>query len=72
MGASGGSTIFGMDLNAPSNTLKIDNNGYIRAESDFYQTVVGKGVIIKSPNGNCWRITVSNTGTLTTSAITCP
>lgn len=72
MGASGGSTIFGMDLNAPSNTLKIDNNGYIRAENDFYETVVGKGVIIKSPNGNCWRITVGNTGTLTTTAITCP
>ena len=33
---------------------------------------IGSGVIIKSPNGSCWRVTVSNTGTLVTTAITCP
>jgi hypothetical protein len=33
---------------------------------------IGKGIIMKSPNGQCWRITVSNTGTLVSSAIPCP
>jgi hypothetical protein len=33
---------------------------------------VGSGIIMKSPNGNCWRITVDNTGNLVRTAITCP
>lgn len=33
---------------------------------------IGSGVIIKSPNGNCWRVTVDNTGALVTSSISCP
>lgn len=32
----------------------------------------GQGIIISSPNGNCWQITVSNTGVITATAITCP
>jgi hypothetical protein len=30
------------------------------------------GVILKSPNGNCWRITINNAGTLVTTNIACP
>lgn len=33
---------------------------------------VGSGIIMKSPNGNCWRITIDNTGNLVRTAITCP
>lgn len=33
---------------------------------------IGSGIIIKSPNGSCWRVTVNDTGTLVTTAITCP
>jgi hypothetical protein len=32
----------------------------------------GQGIIISSPDGNCWQITVSNTGVITATAITCP
>jgi hypothetical protein len=32
----------------------------------------GQGIIISSPNGSCWRITVSNTGVITATAVTCP
>ncbi len=31
-----------------------------------------EGVILKSPNGQCWKITVDNTGNLIRTAITCP
>ena len=33
---------------------------------------IGSGIIIKSPNGQCWRVTVDNTGTLSSAYITCP
>ncbi|MBK8564414.1 MAG: hypothetical protein IPN76_14030 [Saprospiraceae bacterium] len=33
---------------------------------------VGSGVIMKSPNGNCWRMTVTNTGQPVFTSITCP
>lgn len=42
------------------------------ATGDVYVEQVGSGIIMKSPNGNCWRVTVSNTGTFASAAITCP
>lgn len=33
---------------------------------------IGKGIIMKSPNGQCWRVTVSDTGTFVSTSITCP
>ncbi len=33
---------------------------------------IGSGIIMKSPNGNCWRITIDNTGNLVRTAIACP
>lgn len=33
---------------------------------------IGSGIILKSPNGACWRITIDNTGNLVRTAITCP
>ncbi len=39
---------------------------------DVYVTDVTKGIILKSPNGNCWRLTVSNTGAPVFTAIPCP
>ena len=33
---------------------------------------IGSGIIMKSPNGQCWRITIDNTGNLVRTAITCP
>lgn len=32
---------------------------------------IGSGIIMKSPNGNCWRVTVDNSGALVTTAIPC-
>jgi len=42
---------------------------------ELYQdlnTGSGSGIIIKSPNGNCWKISVDDTGNVTTQSITCP
>ena len=33
---------------------------------------IGSGIILKSPNGQCWRITIDNSGNLVRTAITCP
>ncbi|MFC2136674.1 hypothetical protein ACFLTE_00720 [Bacteroidota bacterium] len=42
------------------------------ADGDVYVETIGTGVIIKSPDGNCWRLTVDNTGALATESVSCP
>jgi hypothetical protein len=43
------------------------------AAGDGYFSSAGNGVILKSPNGLvCRKLTIDNSGTLTTAAITCP
>lgn len=49
----------------PSSKLNIANG-------DVYLSTAQKGIIMKSPDGNCWRTTVSATGVLETSTIACP
>ncbi|HEY6802254.1 MAG TPA: right-handed parallel beta-helix repeat-containing protein [Pyrinomonadaceae bacterium] len=39
---------------------------------DVYVNSIGSGVIIRSPDGSCFRITVSNAGVLGTTATGCP
>lgn len=39
---------------------------------DVYIESIGKGVIMKSPNGNCWRMTVDNLGQPVFLSVTCP
>ena len=33
---------------------------------------IGSGIIMKSPNGQCWRVTIDNSGNFVRTAITCP
>ncbi len=33
---------------------------------------IGSGIIMKSPNGQCWRITIDNSGNLVRTSIVCP
>jgi hypothetical protein len=33
---------------------------------------IGRGIIMKSPNGSCWRITIDDAGNLIRTAIACP
>jgi hypothetical protein len=39
---------------------------------DVFIENIDSGVIMKSPNGNCWRVTMNNDGTLKSTAIACP
>ncbi len=39
---------------------------------DVYIEDVSNGIIIKSPNGACWRVTVDNTGAFVSQSISCP
>jgi len=42
------------------------NNG------DVYLETIGMGVILKSPNGSCWRWTPANDGSMQSASIVCP
>jgi len=42
------------------------------ANGDVYLSTAGRGIVMKSPNGNCWRTTVSSTGSLQTQSTVCP
>ena len=67
-----------------TNRMLLDANGYLGlgttnpatkfhvSSGDIYIDDASKGVIMKSPNGSCFRMTVSNTGTPVFTAITCP
>lgn len=41
-------------------------------DGDVYLDQVGKGVIMKSPDGKCWRVTVANDGSFVSTSIPCP
>lgn len=64
--------------------LRILSNGYIGIGNnnpmskftvtggDVNITDIASGIILKSPNGNCWRVTIDNSGNLIRTSITCP
>jgi len=39
---------------------------------DFFIENSTNGIIMKSPNGSCWKLTVDNSGVVTTTSVTCP
>jgi hypothetical protein len=59
-----GNTLGGTD-NLPKARLQVQSG-------DVYIDQIGSGVIMKSPNGQCWRMTVSDAGAPVFTAIACP
>ncbi len=55
----------GIGTTTPKSKLHVTNG-------DIYLEDASKGVIMTSPNGNCWRMTVGNDGNPSFSAIDCP
>jgi parallel beta-helix repeat protein len=55
----------GIGTTAPGAKLQVTGG-------DVYVTTIGTGLILKSPNGSCFRLTVSDSGALSTAAVTCP
>lgn len=42
------------------------------ADGDIYIEDINKGVIMRSPNGQCWRMNIDNNGNTVNTAINCP
>ena len=55
----------GIGTTTPKAKLEVTNG-------DVYVNDATKGIILKSPNGGCWRVTVDNTGNFVRTSITCP
>ena len=55
----------GIGTENPNTKLHVTNG-------DVFIEDIDKGVIMKSPDGNCWRMTVDNSGNIKTESITCP
>ena len=55
----------GIGTTAPKAKLEI-------ATGDVYVSDATKGIILKAPNGTCWRVTMDNTGNFVRTSITCP
>jgi len=55
----------GLGTSTPNSKLQVN-------AGDVYVDTIGNGIIIKSPNGTCWRVTVDNTGAFVSTSITCP
>ncbi|MEK7212572.1 MAG: hypothetical protein AAB686_02760 [Patescibacteria group bacterium] len=58
----------GVGVSAPNAKLQV-------SDGDIYVDTVTptlRGIILRSPNGFCWRITPTNAGVLTTASTTCP
>lgn len=55
----------GIGTNEPAAKLQI-------ADGDIYISDINKGIIMKSPDGNCWRGSLDNNGRLNFNKITCP
>jgi hypothetical protein len=41
-------------------------------DGDVFVETIGAGVILKSPDGKCWKLTVTNDGTVQAVSVTCP
>lgn len=77
VGNTGGGLIFleRMRINSEGNVGIGTENPATKlqiTDGDVFIENINKGVIMKSPNGSCWRVTVENDGSLKTSAIACP
>ncbi len=55
----------GISNTSPNSKLQV-------SDGDIYIDQIGSGVIMTSPNGQCWRMTVDNLGQPVFNAITCP
>ena len=75
---------FQIELGTPENTLYLDELGNVGigtgspsskleiANGDVYLPNSSNGIILTSPDGQCWRVTIDNSGNLQTTSITCP
>jgi len=64
---SDGRVGLGYDWNENPSTSKLSVKG-----GDVNIVDIGSGIIMKSPNGQCWRVTIDNSGGLSSTSVACP
>jgi hypothetical protein len=71
---NGGDIIFatGGATNSFTTRMQIKENGTVVSHNNIYVDDNSRGVILRSPNNNCWRLTVSDAGVVTAVSATCP
>lgn len=67
--SSTGASLVLKDSSGTTNISLDGSNGSATFAGDIETTTAGDGVILKSPNGTRYRLTVANDGTLSTSAV---
>ncbi|MFH1119042.1 MAG: T9SS type A sorting domain-containing protein [Bacteroidota bacterium] len=60
-----GNGYLGLGTTGPASKLHI-------ADGDIYIQDIDRGIIMKSPDGQCWRGVITNTGTLNFTPVDCP
>jgi len=55
----------GLGTSDPSSKLQLETG-------DVYVKEIGSGLILKSANGSCWRLSVDNSGTVASQSVSCP
>lgn len=69
-GGSQGASALGLWSNITANTaFAVGNGTAANARSNAFEVTKDSGIVLKAPNGTRYKITVSNTGALTTTAL---
>jgi hypothetical protein len=66
----GNNSFVGIGLHDPPAILPRSRLHVFNGDINIEQ--IGSGIILKSPNGQCWRVTIDNAGNLVRTAIACP
>lgn len=61
-----------IELASPSSNFEVTGTMKFLTSSDVVISDNTRGVILKSPDGTCYRIVVANGGALSTNSVTCP
>ena len=56
---------FGIGTTDPASKIQVTGG-------DVFIEDINSGVIMKSPNGSCWRMTINDDGTVKTTSVPCP
>ncbi|MDX1406963.1 MAG: hypothetical protein R3330_02490 [Saprospiraceae bacterium] len=67
-----GTGLVGVNNINPASRLHVTDGDVQVTNGDIYIDDVSHGVIMRSPNGQCWRMTVDNSGQPVFQSVTCP
>jgi len=62
----------GIGTASPGALLHVSGGDIKITSGDIYTDTAANGLILKSPGGTCFRVTITNAGLFSTSSVTCP